>query len=171
MEEYKIARMFRDSRILTIGGGSSEIMREILAKMIIDDKQYKNDGLSLSYAKNPAAESKADEAKQEIKSPNTTSMSYETIFSALSERAGKRPALGSTLKFDFGDRHILIDGKGAANVVSGDNTDADCTVTVSEENLLALMKGELNPMGAFMGGKIKVKGDMSVAMKLQSLFS
>ncbi len=41
MEEYKMARMFRDSRILTIGGGSSEIMREILAKMIIDDKQYK----------------------------------------------------------------------------------------------------------------------------------
>jgi alkylation response protein AidB-like acyl-CoA dehydrogenase/putative sterol carrier protein len=175
MEEYKIARMFRDSRILPIGGGSSEIMREILAKMIIDDKQYRNEGLSISYAKNKAAggesPSKAKEVKQESSTPNTTSMSYETIFSALSERAGKRPALGNTLKFDFGDRHILIDGKGAANVVSGDNTDADCTVTVTEETLLALMKGELNPMGAFMGGKIKVKGDMSVAMKLQSLFS
>ena len=41
MEEYKIARMFRDSRIGTIGGGSSEIMREIIAKMIIDDVSYK----------------------------------------------------------------------------------------------------------------------------------
>lgn len=40
MEEYKIARMYRDSRILTIGGGSSEIMCEILSKMLIDDKQY-----------------------------------------------------------------------------------------------------------------------------------
>jgi alkylation response protein AidB-like acyl-CoA dehydrogenase/putative sterol carrier protein len=171
MEEYKIARMFRDSRILTIGGGSSEIMREILAKMIIDDKQYRNDGLSLSYAKNQAEDNKSTETKQETNTLNTESMSYETIFSALAERAGKRPPLGNTLKFDFGERHILIDGKGAANVVSGDNTDADCTVTVTEENLLALMKGELNPMGAFMGGKIKVKGDMSVAMKLQSLFS
>lgn len=40
MEDYKIARMFRDSRILQIGGGSSEIMLEILSKMIIDDKKY-----------------------------------------------------------------------------------------------------------------------------------
>jgi alkylation response protein AidB-like acyl-CoA dehydrogenase len=40
MEEYKIARIFRDSRIGTIGGGTSEIMREIIAKMIIDDKTY-----------------------------------------------------------------------------------------------------------------------------------
>jgi alkylation response protein AidB-like acyl-CoA dehydrogenase len=40
IEDYKIARMFRDSRIGTIGGGSSEIMREIIAKMVIDDVQY-----------------------------------------------------------------------------------------------------------------------------------
>ena len=39
--EYKIARMFRDSRIGTIGGGTSEIMRGI-AKMVIDDKSYQN---------------------------------------------------------------------------------------------------------------------------------
>lgn len=42
MEEYKIARMFRDSRVGTIGGGSSEIMREIIAKMIIDDVSYQS---------------------------------------------------------------------------------------------------------------------------------
>ena len=42
MEEYKMARMFRDSRIGTIGGGSSEIMREIIAKMVIDDVAYKS---------------------------------------------------------------------------------------------------------------------------------
>ena len=41
MEEYKIARMYRDTRIGTIGGGASEIMREIIAKMIIDDVDYK----------------------------------------------------------------------------------------------------------------------------------
>lgn len=40
MEEYKVARAFRDSRIGTIGGGSSEIMREIIAKMVIDDVNY-----------------------------------------------------------------------------------------------------------------------------------
>ena len=40
MEEYKIARMYRDTRLGTIGGGTSEIMREVLAKMIIDDVKY-----------------------------------------------------------------------------------------------------------------------------------
>ena len=40
IEDYKIARMFRDSRIGTIGGGSSEIMREIISKLVIDNIKY-----------------------------------------------------------------------------------------------------------------------------------
>lgn len=40
MEDYKIARMFRDSRLGTIGGGTSEIMRELISKMIIENIQY-----------------------------------------------------------------------------------------------------------------------------------
>ena len=40
MEEYKVARAYRDSRIITIGGGSSEIMREIIAKMVIEEVSY-----------------------------------------------------------------------------------------------------------------------------------
>lgn len=41
MEDYPLARLLRDSRIGTIGGGTSEILREIIAKMIIDKKEYK----------------------------------------------------------------------------------------------------------------------------------
>lgn len=41
MEDYPLARMFRDSRLGPIGGGTSEILREILAKIIIDGKEYK----------------------------------------------------------------------------------------------------------------------------------
>jgi len=41
MEEYPLARMFRDSRLGPIGGGTSEILCEIIAKMIIDKKEYK----------------------------------------------------------------------------------------------------------------------------------
>jgi hypothetical protein len=40
MEDYKMARFFRDSRIGTIGGGTSEVMREIIAKMVIDGQEY-----------------------------------------------------------------------------------------------------------------------------------
>lgn len=41
MEDYPLARLFRDSRLGPIGGGTSEILREIIAKMVIDGKEYK----------------------------------------------------------------------------------------------------------------------------------
>jgi acyl-CoA dehydrogenase len=41
MEEYPLARLFRDSRLGPIGGGTSEILREILSKIIIDKNNYK----------------------------------------------------------------------------------------------------------------------------------
>ncbi|HMB99891.1 MAG TPA: acyl-CoA dehydrogenase family protein [Flavobacteriaceae bacterium] len=41
MEEYPMARLFRDSRLGPIGGGTSEILREIISKIIIDKKEYK----------------------------------------------------------------------------------------------------------------------------------
>ena len=39
MEDYPLARMFRDSRLGPIGGGTSEILREIIAKMVIDGER------------------------------------------------------------------------------------------------------------------------------------
>jgi len=53
------------------------------------------------------------------------------------------------------------------NTVSNDNTETDCTVGITLENLAALLTGELEPATGFMMGKFKVSGDMSVAMKLQ----
>lgn len=41
MEDYPLARLMRDSRIGPIGGGTSEILREIIAKMVIDKKEYR----------------------------------------------------------------------------------------------------------------------------------
>jgi len=41
MEEYPMARYFRDSRLGPIGGGTSEILCEIIAKMVLDNKAYK----------------------------------------------------------------------------------------------------------------------------------
>jgi len=42
MEEYPLARLFRDSRLGPIGGGTSEILKEIIAKIVIDKKSYKS---------------------------------------------------------------------------------------------------------------------------------
>uniref|UniRef100_A0A7N6B7H9 Sterol carrier protein 2 n=1 Tax=Anabas testudineus TaxID=64144 RepID=A0A7N6B7H9_ANATE len=46
---------------------------------------------------------------------------------------------------------------------------ADCTVTMSDADLLDLMTGKLNPQTAFFKGKLKITGNMGMAMKLQSL--
>jgi len=40
MEEYEMARYFRDSRLGPIGGGTSEILCEVIAKMVLDNKTY-----------------------------------------------------------------------------------------------------------------------------------
>jgi alkylation response protein AidB-like acyl-CoA dehydrogenase len=41
MEDHPLARLMRDSRLGPIGGGTSEILREIIAKMVIEGKEYK----------------------------------------------------------------------------------------------------------------------------------
>ena len=54
MEEYPLARMYRDVRVGTIGGGSSEIMREIIAKIVIDNTGYKKNRDEWSSAQTQA---------------------------------------------------------------------------------------------------------------------
>ncbi len=90
----------------------------------------------------------------------------------VSKMATAADALGSTLKFVFsgGEGIVFLDGNGDENVVSNEDKEADCTVTVAIEDLNAMMSGDLNPMGAFMGGKLQIEGDMGVAMKLGNLF-
>ncbi|KAG9471693.1 hypothetical protein GDO78_013674 [Eleutherodactylus coqui] len=46
---------------------------------------------------------------------------------------------------------------------------ADCTITMADADLLALMTGKINPQTAFFQGKLKIAGNMGLAMKLQSL--
>lgn len=71
-----------------------------------------------------------------------------------------------SVKFDLGGAgKIFLQGSS----VSNDDADADCTIAISAEDLADLLSGDLNPTAAFMGGKMKVEGDMSVAMKLGSI--
>lgn len=163
MEEYPMARFYRDVRVGTIGGGSSEIMREIIAKMVIDEVNYDK---AASAEKGIVPRVKASE-----KSASTEMSTMAAILSDVNSKASAAQPIGKTLKFDFGGQQLFIDGTGATNEVSQMNSDADCTIRVSEEDFQRLIKGDLNPMGAVMSGKIKIDGDMGVAMKLQSLFS
>ena len=81
---------------------------------------------------------------------------------------GADSGLGKSLKFDFrGEGFIRIDGGSVTN----DDTPADCTIIVKKDDFEKLAKGQLDPTMAFMQGKLKVNGDMSVAMKLQPLLA
>ena len=93
------------------------------------------------------------------------------IIAQLNEQAQSVEPLGATLKFKVDEHTIFIDGTGDENVISESDEDADCTITTSLETLMKLKSGDMNPMMAVMGGKIKIQGDMSLAMKLQSLLS
>jgi len=55
---------------------------------------------------------------------------------------------------------------GTGSVREGTDKSADVTLTVSDEDFVALANGALNPQQAFMRGKLKLKGKMQIAMKL-----
>jgi putative sterol carrier protein len=99
-------------------------------------------------------------------------MDVAAITEQMRNAIGADSGLGKTLKFDFGDEgKVFIDGAASPNTVSNDDNPADTTVKVSLEDFLAMADGKLDGMSAFMQGKLKVMGDMSVAMKLQTIFA
>lgn len=98
-------------------------------------------------------------------------METKALLDKLNEQAQKIDPIGAVLKFVVDDMNIVIDGTAGANKISQEDRDADCTISTSLDTLRKLQSGDLNPMMAVMSGKIKIKGDMSLAMKLQSLLS
>ncbi len=95
-------------------------------------------------------------------------MDMQACTETLRAKVGDSSGLNATLKFDCGEHGVVyIDGRAVPNAVSNENKDADCTIAITHENLVALLTGELEPATGFMMGKFKVAGDMAVAMKLQ----
>ncbi len=98
-------------------------------------------------------------------------MSLEEITTGMRERVGENAGLEATVKFDFGDDGLVyLDGKTIPNVVSNDDAEADCTISISMDDFVSMSRGELDPTTAFMMGKLKVDGDMTIALKLSKVF-
>ena len=93
-----------------------------------------------------------------------------TLTQQIAAKVGENSGLGKVVKVDFGDAgKILIDGASVPNKVTNEDGPADATVQISIDDLLALASGALDPMMAFMSGKLKVQGDISIAQRLAPL--
>jgi len=98
-------------------------------------------------------------------------MSLEPTTALRQMRLAADSGLGTTVKFGFGaDGVIYLDGTAAPNSVSSDDSDAECTVGISLEDFESLIAGDLDPTTAFMMDKLKVDGDMAIAMRLRDVF-
>ncbi|MDI3337787.1 SCP2 sterol-binding domain-containing protein [Defluviimonas aestuarii] len=92
-------------------------------------------------------------------------MPLDAIAADIGKTLETRSFTGS-LKFDCGEAGVIVLADGTASTT---NRDTDCTLRISEENLVKLLTGKLNPMTGVMMGKLKVSGDLSVAMGLAKL--
>lgn len=83
--------------------------------------------------------------------------------------------LNAVVQFELtgegGGNYYLSVANGAGAVTEGAAANPNMTLSAAAADFLRLINGELNPMAAFMQGAIRVKGDVSLAMRLQSLFS
>lgn len=99
--------------------------------------------------------------------------SAREFFEGLEQRIDPAKVAGETVSYRFdiqgaGSWRVGIDDGEVAVVETTDP--ADCVIRMKEDVLLRLLRGEQNPTTAFMTGKIKVDGNMALALKLQQLF-
>jgi putative sterol carrier protein len=100
-------------------------------------------------------------------------MTVQEFFDQLPSRVDPAKTAGMNNSYVFD-----VDGVGQWTVRVADGavtvdegaSDADCTISASEETLQKIVAGEQNATTAYMTGKLKIKGDMGAAMKLQKLF-
>jgi putative sterol carrier protein len=99
--------------------------------------------------------------------------SVQEFFEGLATRvpADRIAGMNNTYVFDIEGAGVwtvaIADGAIAVTEGAGD---ADTTFSASEESFTKIVAGEQNPTTAYMTGKLKIKGDMGAAMKLQKLF-
>ena len=181
VEEYPMARFYRDARVGTIVAGTSEIMREIIAKAEIDgvNFQFKPKAaaappappVSATVATSPAAEAAASatpgatavlERPEDASPANEPPGSIAAFFQSLParHRPEKTEGWAARVHFKFTDSPtpawtVAIDGA-TCLVTPGLHGEATCVVTTTEKMYLGIESGAESPEMAFMMGKIKV---------------
>jgi putative sterol carrier protein len=88
------------------------------------------------------------------------------------ETEGKQATIQNVIETPEGQkRYWLKIGGGPAELRAGDATAPDATIEQEYETAAALARSELNPVGAFMSGKLRINGSMMLLMQLQGALS
>lgn len=82
----------------------------------------------------------------------------------VTERASESP--NAIIQYDISEPMYQIIENGQLSIHEGKAATPSLTISLADEDLVSLFKGDLNPMMAFMSGKIKLKGDLMLAQKL-----
>jgi putative sterol carrier protein len=106
--------------------------------------------------------------------PEVTSVNEAVSMMPESFDPSKAKGVNGTIQLDLtgeqsGTYAIKI-ADGDYDMIEGGVESPTTTLTMSGEDFLAMVNGNLNPMAAFMQGKIKLQGDMGLAMKFQTIF-
>lgn len=92
----------------------------------------------------------------------------------MQEKFNPAAAAGLDLVFGFRideEKHFsLIIKDQKCELQEGENPDANVTLIMDSETLKGIVSGETDGMQAFMGGKLRIEGDMMLSMKLSDLF-
>ncbi|HZQ15512.1 MAG TPA: SCP2 sterol-binding domain-containing protein [Gaiellaceae bacterium] len=100
-------------------------------------------------------------------------MAARDFFDSLGARADptKLAGVDNSYLFDIeGEGQWLVAVADGAVTVTEGSGEADATIVTSGETFAKIVAGEQNPTTAYMTGKLKIKGDIGAAMKLQKLF-
>jgi putative sterol carrier protein len=109
---------------------------------------------------------------QEDKAMTTVKEALERISGVdPSKIAGLNAVICFEMTGEGGGKWTLTLEDGKAKLDEGEAAPPDMTLSMDAQDFLAMTRGELNAMAAFMQGKIKITGDMSLAMRLQSILA
>ncbi|MCW3126002.1 MAG: citronellyl-CoA dehydrogenase [Bacteroidetes bacterium] len=187
MAGYPIERAYRDARIGTIVAGTTEIMKEIIAKTVIDGVNYESTYASMKAASDaipepaPAAVPKAQTTPQSIPN-NNKNQTTQTMATTAKEILFSLPGRLKTDKVDdstSGVFHFLMEGEGdytitlkdkAVTVEDGLVGTPTCEVRAKASDYVDIETGKTNPQMAFMMGKIKIT-NLGEMMKFMGLFA
>lgn len=94
------------------------------------------------------------------------------LFEGLEGRIDPARTRGTRASYRFdiagaGSWHVAVDDGRVA--VTERDAPADCVIRASEDNFLRIVRGELSPVTAYMTGRVRVEGDLSLATRLRDL--